>query len=299
MEQIIHIPVLQKEVIQYLNPKPNENFIDCTLGQGGHALAIMEKTGPGGKLLGIDFDDNSIKDFETIIKNNGLEKRINIICDNFANLKKIVENNKFGPIHGILFDLGMSSWQLERGGRGFTFQKNEPLDMRYNPKTVLTAREIINQWPKREIEKILEEYGEEKFSRKIAEEIVREREVAPINTTFRLICILKEVLQARYRQEKIHFATRTFQALRIAVNCELDNLGEGLNAAMEVSPPGAVIAVISFHSLEDRIIKEFFRANEKTGKINIITEKPIQASEDEVKHNPRSRSAKLRAGKKI
>jgi len=295
MEQNLHTPVLQKEVIQYLNPKPDENFIDCTLGQGGHALAILERTAPDGKLLAIDFDEDSVRNFKTRIN----EKRIIVVCDNFANLKEIVEKNNFGPISGILFDLGMSSWQLEKGGRGFTFQKNEPLDMRYNPKTSLTAEEIINRWPKDKIEKILEDFGEEKFSRRIAEEIVKERKISPINTTSRLVGILKDILPGRYEQGRIHFATRTFQALRIAVNGELDSLKRGLDAAVEIASPGAAITVISFHSLEDRIVKDFFKIKEDEGKINILTKKPVEASEEEIKNNPRSRSAKLRVVKKI
>lgn len=307
----MHIPVLQKEVLKYLDPKPNENFIDCTIGQGGHALAILEKNGPKGKVLGIEWDSEIIQCLKPDVKHLLLEKRLILVCDNFVNLEKIVKKQNFKPVSGILFDLGMSSWHLEQSGRGFSFLRNEPLIMRYNWKSTkssllyssklsagfggnLTAAEIVDFWPEKEIERILKEYGEERFAKKIAREIVREREKKPIKTTFQLGEIIKKAVPKNYERGRIHPATRTFQALRIAVNDELNNLKKALPQALEVLEPGGSLVVISFHSLEARIIKNFLNENSQKGLLKILTKKPIRPSPEEIKVNPRSRSAKLR-----
>lgn len=271
-----HIPVLQKEVIGYLDPQPNENFIDCTFGEGGHSLAILEKNGPKGKVMGIDM----------FLRPGVAKERLILAQDNFANLKEIVEKNKFRPVHGILFDLGMSSWHLEESGRGFSFKKREPLDMRYDQMNQLTAEKIVNFWSKIEIEKILQEYGEEKKAGRIAEFIVEARKVRPIENALQLAAVVDRA-GANPRQ--------TFQALRIAVNDELNNVKTALPQAMEILEAGGRLAVISFHSLEDRIVKNFF----KNPSFEILTKKPIVPSYGEIKNNPRSRSAKLRAIKKI
>lgn len=310
-----HIPVLQKEVIEHLDPKLNENFIDCTIGQAGHSRAILEKTGPNGKLLGIDASPENIKNLTLKIKNS--EKRIILVCDNFANLKEIADKNKFRKADGILFDLGMSSWHLEESGRGFTFLKKEPLDMRYNVYNPLTAQKILNYWSAVQIEKIIREYGEEKFSERIARQIVKERRIKPIVDTFRLVEIIKEAIPLKFHcrqhrisgplrgKRQIHFATRSFQALRIAVNDELNNLKKSLPQAIELLNCEGRIAIISFHSLEDRIVKNFLREEsenylkEKGQEIKILTKKPIIPNQEEIKINPRSRSAKLRAAKKL
>ncbi len=287
----MHVAVLQKEVIKYLDPGPNENFVDATIGEGGHTSVILEKNKPKGKVLGIEWDSEIIKRIE-------LQERVVLVNDSYVNLKKIVERCNFRPVYGILFDLGMSSWHLEESGRGFTFLRDEPLDMRYNSLTGLTAAEIVNTWPELKIEKILKEYGEEKFAKRIAREIVKESKVKPIKTTFGLVEVIKKAVPARYFHQKIHFATRTFQALRITVNDELNNLKKGLSQAVEVLATGGRIVVISFHSLEDRIVKNFFRELSPE-KLEILTKKPITPSEEEIKINPRSRSAKLRAAIKL
>ena len=279
---MIHIPVLQKEVLDYLDPKPNENFIDCTFGEGGHTSAILEKNKPFGKVLGIDWD----------LKNRDF-KRVILICDNFVNLKNIVKKIKFGPISGILFDLGMSSWQIDQSGRGFSFLRDEPLDMRYAKNKSLTAEEIINEWSEEEIIRILKEYGEERFAKRITKEIIEKRKIKPIKSTFQLVQIIKTAVPLWYQHKRIHCATKTFQALRITVNDELNNLKNVLPSALDVLEPGGRIVVISFHSLEDRIVKHFFKNNIKF--LKILTKKPIKPSEEEIKINPRSRSAKLRA----
>jgi len=288
----MHIPVLQKEVIQYLDPKSNENFIDCTVGEGGHALAILEKTAPKGKILGIDADPE-------IIKSLKLSSRIILVCDSFVNLKEVVEKTRFKSVQGILFDLGLSSWHLEESKRGFSFQRNEPLDMRYNPRSPLTAARIVNYYSFQEIEKILKEYGEERFAQEIAKEIITIRKIKPIETTFQLAEIIKRATPRWYHWKKIHPATRTFQALRIAVNDELNNLRKTLPQTIEILKPGGRLVVISFHSLEDRIVKYFYREQASVNRLKILTKKPVTPSKEEMKINPRSRSAKLRAAMKL
>jgi len=286
----MHISVLQKEVLKYLDPQPNENFIDCTLGDGGHSSAIIERILPQGKVLGIDWD-------QEVINNLKSKKQLIPVCDNFANLKEIVKKYKFQP-DGILLDLGFSSRQLE-SEKGFSFQKDDRLDMRYNPEMVeLTAEEIINRFPKSEIKRILEEYGEEKFSKRITNQIEKERKIRPIEKTTQLVEVIKKATPSWYHHQRIHFATRTFQALRIAVNNELENLKTVLPQALEVLKPSGRLVTISFHSLEDRIIKNFFKEKAKEGLLKVLTEKPIRPEKEEVEANPRSRSAKLRAVQK-
>lgn len=301
--QKIHIPVLQKEVIQYLDPKPNKNFIDTTLGKGGHTAGILERNGPKGKVLGIDRDPEIIRNLKlpTVhtqeIRN--LEKRIILACDNFANLKEIVQREKFKQVQGILFDLGMSSWHLEKSQRGFSFLKNEPLDMRYSPESPLTAAKIVNYWSRLELERILKEYGQERFSQKIVQKIIEARRIKVIKTTAQLVAIVREAVPVWYQNQKIHFATRTFQALRIAVNNELDNLKKALPQAVEILEKNGRLVVVSFHSLEDRIVKNFFREKSKEDLLKILTKKPVVPTPKEIRINPRSRSAKLRAAVKI
>ena len=338
----MHIPVLLNEVLKYLDPKPNENFIDCTFGGGGHAAAILEKIKPNGKLLGIDLNINLLKAAEikyqislsaadsSKAKNNN---RLILVNNSFVNLKKIVEENNFKSVNGILLDLGFSSWQTEESGRGFTFKKDEPLIMKYDfqketlpiqnskfktpaynacnagrqnhnskLKTFLntgyTAEYVINVLTEKELVKIFQEYGEERFSRRIAKKICEQRKIKAIKTTFQLVEIIRQAIPARFRHQRIHFATRVFQALRIAVNNELNNIEKVLPQAIEILEPSGKIAVISFHSLEDRIVKQFFKEQSKIGKLKIITKKPIVPVSEEVEKNPRSRSAKMRVAEK-
>lgn len=294
-----HIPVLADEVIQYLDPKPNENFIDATIDGGGHTIAILEKNKPEGKVLGIDLDEKLLENLKLRIQNLNLGNRLILVNDNFANLKKITEKYNFKNIAGILFDLGMSSWHLEESTRGFSFRRNETLDMRFNSSQKLTAKEIINNWQENEIEKILREYGEEKYSKNIARAIIQGRQKKPILTTFDLVDIIKKTVPRNYERGRIHPATRTFQALRIVINQELENLKIVLPQALEVLKEGGIIVVISFHSLEDRIVKKFFQEKAKESRLKILTKKPTRTSEEEIKINPRARSAKLRAAVKI
>lgn len=297
-----HIAVLKREVLKYLDVAPGKNFVDCTIGEGEHTAAILKKNGPDGKVLGIELDPELYKKlWEKEIKN-----RLILINDSYTNLEKIIKKEKFGPVHGILFDLGLSSWHLEESGRGFSFLRDEPLDMRYNLKCQtlnvkcqkLTAAEIVNEWPKSEIEKVLRIYGEERFSKRISREIVKEREIGLIETTFQLVEVIKRAVPKNYEKGRIHPATRTFQALRIAVNNELKNLKETLPQTLNVLEPGGRLVLISFHSLEDRIVKFFLKEKARKNLLQILTKKPVRPSEKEMRENPRSRSAKLRAAQK-
>src|SRR3989338_4866283 len=272
----MHIPVLQKEVLQELDPKPNEHFIDCTFGGGGHASAILEKIAPRGKILCIDWSTE-------LVKKNKASHNLILVCDNFANLKEIVRENRFDQVSGILFDLGYSSWHLEQSGRGFSFQRKEPLDMRYNAQNQLTAEKIVNFWSKFEIERVLADYGEEKRVRKIAEKIIEARKQKPIKNTAHLTEIIKQAGSA---------PRLTFQALRIAVNDELNNIEKALPQALQILAPRGRLVIISFHSLEDRIVKNFLKNNSLN--LNILTKKPVIPTRQEIIINSRSRSAKLR-----
>ena len=290
----MHIPVLKNEVIQYLDLQPNENFIDCTLGFAGHSKAILERNGPSGRVLGIEWDSEVC---EKIAK-EGIGRLI-VVNDSYVNLQEIVRRENFQPINGILLDLGLSSWDFENSGRGFSFQKDEPLDMRYSKNQDLTAQEIINKWPEQNLAEIFRDYGQERFARNIAEKIVDVRRQQPIETTFQLIEAIRKGFPRSYKFGKAHFATKIFQALRIAVNDELGNLRNVLPQAVEALAKGGRLAVISFQSLEDRIVKNFFKEEQQKNTIKIITKKPIAVSLSEMQKNPRARSAKLRAAVKL
>jgi len=295
----MHLPVLQKEVIRYLEPKSNENFIDATFGEGGHGLKILEVIKPQGKLLGIEIDPELYEITKKRLEqeNPRIFERLILVNDSYLNLPRIIEEYQFRPVHGVLFDLGMSLWHIKESKRGFSFQRDEPLDMRFNPQANrLTAFEIVNYWEKEKIEKILREYGEEKFAKKIAENIEETRRIKPIRTTFDLIKIIQESIpSAVQRKLKIHPATRTFQAFRIAVNRELSTLEETLSFLPKILDKGAKIVVISFHSLEDRIVKKKFLEAKEKGLLKILTKKPVVPAKEEIILNPSSRSAKLRA----
>lgn len=317
-----HIPVLLEEVIKYLDPKSNQNFIDCTIGGGGHAEEILKRTAPQGNLLGIDLDEEAIE-----ISKKRLDKfknRVIFVNDNFAKLKQIKnEHAKLYQVRGILFDLGLSTYLLQDKSRGFSFQVDGPLDMRFNKSQILTANQIINNWPKSKISRILWEYGQEKFAEKISQKIIQKREKQKFNNTRQLVEAVLLVYREKLKTKKeipwvggIHPATRTFQALRIVVNDELNNLKKALPQALDILKPGAGgrLAVISFHSGEDRIVKEFFKQEAKDclcppewpvcqcghqARLKILTKKPIVASDDEIEKNSKARSAKLRVAEKL
>jgi len=291
----MHISVLLDKTIEYLNPKANENFIDCTLGGGGHAFKILESTAPKGKVLGIDQDKEALLKVKEKAKEQKVGTRMVLAEGNFRDVKSIAAKEKFKPVHGILFDLGMSSWQLEESGRGFSFQKAEPLDMRYSTKNPTTAEKILNFWSKGDLERILKEYGEEQFAKQIAQAIVQNRAKKHVSSTNQLVNIVLEATPAWYHKRRIHPATKTFQALRIAVNRELENLKDALPQSIDILEKQGTLVVISFHSLEDRMVKNFFKDNPQ---LSLLTKKPIVATQKEIQKNPRSRSAKLRAARK-
>ena len=295
----IHKPVLLKEVLEVFNPQPGQIYIDATINGGGHASAIAEKIGSSGKLLGIDIDCDLIKALE--VKNQSVKvKNTIIICNSYVRLTDIAGRYGLAKVNGILFDLGFSSHHLEKSGRGFSFQKDEPLDMRYNiSNNELTAEKIINNWDEGAIETLLREYGGERFARRIARGILRARNQKKIATTAELVAVIKRNVPYQYLKAKINPATRTFQALRMAVNKELENLEKALPPAAELLKPAGKLVIISFHSLEDRVVKNFFKQKERGGNFKILTPKPITTSVEELKTNPRARSAKLRAIQKI
>ena len=307
-----HVPVLLEEVVQSLELKSGMNIVDCTLGDAGHSEAILERTAPAGRLLGIDADPESLLRAKQYLYTYG--QRVLFVRDNFVRLKDIIAEQSFYPVHGILFDLGWSSPQFSERGRGFSFELDEPLDMRYQTSDVRsrisensepTAADILNNQSRAELETIFRQYGEEPLYREIAAAIVEVRRNQPIERTAELV----EIILSAYRKKLgstrevpwiggLNPSTRVFQALRIAVNRELDVLKSALPQALDALTPGGRLAVISFHSLEDRIVKQFFQKF-KDRTLKIITDKPIAASPQEIKANPRARSAKLRVAEKL
>ncbi|MBD3282093.1 MAG: 16S rRNA (cytosine(1402)-N(4))-methyltransferase RsmH [Candidatus Portnoybacteria bacterium] len=299
----MHIPVLLNKTIKYLDPKPGENFIDCTLGEAGHTKAILKKTEPNGKVLGIDADTESLKriKLDPEIMKYESQGRLMLVRSNFKNIKKAVEENRFQNIKGVLFDLGLSSWQIEESKKGFTYKKDEPLIMILNGSQDVSAQEIINNWPEESLIGLFQKYAQERFSRRIVRGIMAQRKISPIKTTTQLKnIIIRAIPRSKTRRgKKDRVLARIFQALRIEVNDELENLKQGLEDSLEILDKEGRIAIISFHSLEDRIAKIFLREKAKEGKIEILTKKPIAPDEEEKRMNPRSRSAKLRVGIKI
>ena len=311
MKIMAHIPVLLNEVIKFLEPKPGDVILDATIGGGGHAREILKRILPNGKLIGIDQDATLISNLKSLPADAAHQKNLILINGNFRNLDKLLEPLKISAKGGsasggkkldaVLCDLGMNSLQLEESGRGFTFLKNEPLITTYKfPASPddLTAEKILNTWPEKDIAEVLFRWGEERYARRIAKKIIETRRKKSFKTTFELVeAILKSVPRRHYY--KINPATKTFQALRIAVNDELNALSEVLEKAWRLLVPGSRLVVISFHSLEDRIVKNFLKNKAKEGTAEVKTKKPIRPSIEEIRFNPKSRSAKLRAAIKI
>ncbi len=289
-----HTPVLLGETIEALNVQPGGRYIDATLGAGGHAAAILEHSSPGGQLLGIDADPGAIEMAGARLE--AYRDSILLVNDNLSNLREICHKYDFFPVHGILFDLGLSSLQLEQDNRGFSFQHDALLDMRLSPEQETTAADIVNTYPEKQLARLIKDYGEERYSHQIARQIVRQR---PITTTLQLVEAVERAVGGR--RGRIHPATRTFLALRIAVNQELENLESALKQATSLLGFGGRLVVISYHSLEDRIVKNFMRqeAGGENASLRLINKKVLTPSTLEVRTNPRSRSAKLRAAERI
>lgn len=305
-----HKPVLLREALEALNIKSDGIYVDATVGCGGHAREIAKRL-IDGLLIGIDCDAEALRCAEETLSD--LAANTKLIHANFRELANILDGLHIGGVDGILFDLGVSSLQLDSARRGFSFQKEGPLDMRMDQSLKLTAKEIVNSYSAAELAQLFKEYGEERWAKRIAREIVKRRVHAEIQTTKQLAEIVKSAIpMAAQRKLFIHPATKAFQALRIAVNDELENLKAGLQVGFSKLRQGGVMAVISFHSLEDRIVKDFFKEKAQScicppelpvcrcnKKIEAELFKPIRPSEQEVKQNPRARSAKLRAARKI
>ncbi len=293
-----HVPVLSAEAIDSLQLVSGINVVDCTLGDAGHSEIILEKIAPKGKLLGLDMDAEAVLRSKRFLYR--FEDRAIVVRDNFSNLKNVVENNNFKPVNAILMDLGWSTPQFEERGRGFSFLKDELLDMRYSPTEQETAADIINNYSEQDLAGIFKNFGEEKLNKEIAKAVVDFRRNKKIEKTGEFTEIILQVYREKLHTDKeipwiggLHPATKIFQALRMEVNHELDNLKAVLPQAVELLVPGGRLAVITFHSLEDRIVKHFFQSI--AGKtIKLVNKKPIIAGEEELKNNPRARSAKLR-----
>jgi len=318
-----HIPVLRNEVLDFLKPKSGGIYVDATIGLGGHSLWILKKSHPTGQLIGIDMDADALA-----IANKRLQafkERLSLNHGNFVQLQEILETDGIHQVDGVLLDLGVSSLQLDTSNRGFSFQYSGPLDMRMDVKMPTSATHIVNDSTPDKLIKIFKEYGEERYAKRIAQNIVAARAKKPITTTSQLSEIVenaysikakrsKASAQNRQKRREIHPSTRVFQALRIEVNAELDNLALGLDAAVSVLKPGGCLCVISFHSLEDRIVKRQFRQLAKTcicppktpicicehqQVLQVVTNRPVLPSASEIAANPRARSAKLRVAIRV
>ncbi|MDY6854335.1 MAG: 16S rRNA (cytosine(1402)-N(4))-methyltransferase RsmH [Thermodesulfobacteriota bacterium] len=309
---IEHIPVLVKEILEGLNCQPGGLYVDATLGSGGHSLEILKSSSPNGRLIGIDWDEEAIRLASS--KLNGFQHRLTIVHDNFKNINTILMDLKVDAVDGVLLDLGVSSIQLGDKGRGFSFEHEGPIDMRMDRSSMVKAFDLINVLPVQELEQILWKYGEERFAKRIARSIDNHRKKLPISTTIQLADIVRKAMPTKHYPKRIDPATKTFQAIRIALNDELKNLETVIVRSIDHIKKGGRFCIISFHSLEDRIVKRSFRVNEgrctcppdmpqcmclKEKRLKILTKKPITPSGDEKRKNPKSRTAKLRIAERL
>ncbi len=299
-----HIPVLVEEVMTLLRCEPGKTYVDATLGEGGHTLEILKRTAPDGIVIGVEWDEDAIVEAREVLMPLG--ERVRIFRENFIALPDVLRKMKMESVDGILLDLGLSSLQLEKAERGFSLKGEGPLDMRMDQRIAHTAADLVNHLSQKELADTLFEYGEERWARRIAKAIVRERDRAPIRTTPALRRIVHRVIPRRFHPRRIDVATQTFQAFRIRVNSELENLREILETGWRLLRKGGRMCVISFHSLEDRMVKETFKRLEREsadllspgGVMWVVTKKPVTPSEEERSRNPRSRSAKLRCAER-
>lgn len=307
-----HQPVMVAGVLRFLACRPGGVYVDGTVGGGGHAAAILEATAPDGRLIGIDLDDEALAEAEERLKNFGTRKVLR--KGNFADMKIILSDLGVEKVDGILLDLGVSSHQLDTAERGFSFTADAPLDMRMDRTQGVTAADLVNRLSEQELRKLIRDYGEDVMAGRIAKAVVARRRKAPIMTTRELAGIVSSAVPISMRYGRINPATRTFQALRIAVNDELTNLHRAIRSSTELLKEGGRVVIISFHSLEDRMVKTFFRSWEKgclcppdfprctcggEARLRVLTRKPVVPDEAEVTANPRARSAKLRAAERI
>ena len=311
--QYKHIPVMMKEAVYFLNCMPGKIFVDCTLGGAGHALAVLRKIMPDGLLIGIDQDEDAILNAKGLLKQ--YESNIRLFHENFVNLPAILSSLNIEAVDGILLDLGLSLYQLELSGRGFSFKKDEPLDMRMNVKSAVTAEDLVNKMDEEGLKKLFRQYGEERWAKQIARNIVKQRKQKKICSCVQLAQIVCDAIPKKFLfNQKIHPATRVFMALRIAVNRELELLSSFMESAINFLKPEGRICIISFHSLEDRIVKHRIKALEgrcicppdfpqcvcnRKKILRSLTKKVLRPTEEEIAANPMARSAKLRAAEKL
>ncbi|NPA95087.1 MAG: 16S rRNA (cytosine(1402)-N(4))-methyltransferase RsmH [Thermodesulfobacteria bacterium] len=292
LEQI-HKPVLVKEVLEGLAPKAGGIYLDATLGLGGHTKALLEEHPEIERVIALDWDEEALELAKERLA--PFEDKISFYHSNFKNMELVLSEEGVDAVDGIIMDLGLSSFQLDESGRGFSFMRDEPLDMRMDRATTVMASDMVNKLPEERLAELIQLYGEESWAKKIAAAIVARRKERPIFSTLELATIVKEAIPRRFHPRKIHPATKTFQAIRIAINREFENLTQALGVATKILRPGGRLCVISFHSLEDRIVKRFFKSSDQ---LRILTKKPLRPTEAEVVNNPRSRSAKLRVAEK-
>jgi len=309
-----HKAVMLEECIEFLNIRPDGVYVDGTLGGGGHSSEILKRLGPEGLLIGLDQDTNALKAAKSRLLNINTKAKLVTEHTNFENIREVLDAQKIDSVDGILLDLGVSSHQLDESERGFSYQHDAPLDMRMNRNDPFNAQILVNSWSKDEIARVIRDYGEEKWAARIADFIVKNREVQKITTTGQLVDIIKAAVPAAARREGPHPAKRTFQALRIAVNRELEVLENLLEVVSDILKPKGRVVIITFHSLEDRIVKKAFQEQAqgcicpgdfpkcvcgRKPKLKILTRKPVIPSDSEINENPRARSAKLRAAEKL
>lgn len=299
MEQKFHTPVMLQEILDYLNLSPGNIIVDATIGTAGHSKAMLERILPGGRLIGIDRDEESLSVARQRLRE--FSSSCEFVHGNFADIDTILNNLNIKKIGGVIFDLGISSFQLEDPHRGFSFQNEGPLDMRLDRASYISAYDLVNNLNEEEISTLLRDFGQERWHNRIAHLLVQERERQPISTTLQLADIVVKAMPSRYRHRyyRIHPATRTFQAVRIAVNRELETLENAIDKAITLLDKGARICVISFHSLEDRVVKWGFRKAASQDLIEIITPKPLTPRQTEIDSNPSSRSSKLRVAQRL
>jgi len=296
LTEVVHAPVMLKEAVDLLNPHAGGIYVDCTLGGGGHAKEILSRIGERGHLIAFDKDRHAIERSQKVLA--PYLNRVTIVHRDYRFLAEVLRELEIAEVDGILFDLGVSSYQVLEPERGFSYNYDAPLDMRMDDSSATTAADLVNTLSEKELGDIIYRFGEERWARRIASFIVEQRKKAPIKTTGQLTEIIKAAIPAAARRKGPHPARRTFMALRIAVNDELSGLEEGLRAGISFLKAGGRIVVISFHSLEDRIVKRIFREYAASNILRILTKKPLIPSEEEVLVNPRSRSAKIRAAEK-
>ena len=307
-----HVSVLLDETIENLDIKPDGIYVDGTLGGAGHAREVCKRLGENGRFIGIDQDEEAIAVSTKRLEEFG--EKVTIVKNNYVHMKQVLQAQGIDKVDGIVLDLGVPSYQLDNAERGFSYMEDAPLDMRMDREQPITAKDIVNRYPEAELVRIIKDYGEERYARNIARNILREREKKEIETTGQLVDIIRSSMPAKARNGKGHPAKRTFQAIRIECNQELEVLREALDDMIELLNEGGRLCIITFHSLEDRMVKNSFRKAEqpctcppdfpvcvcgKKSKGKVVTRKPILPSEEEIKENSRSKSAKLRVFKKV